>query len=484
MSQTERKTIKVSLPQELQAKLSFRPDDENKWLIDDEMTRVGGGPDLFEYLPTRIRVSMDGSRVEFGARCEDLEALLALARTVIPKVGSVNRIRDFWKDHWKFSSQEEGDWIFIGENIEPTTDAFEREYSRLNFAYDAAIAAAIHDKSYKGLVRRKRERKIIRAAEEENRAGRSMIFVNLMKNVEKAQEEYRECPVDPETIVTAEALRDFPLRSYKTSINFAPGELTLNGSKTRFGNITVVAYNGRPEVFIRASNDHYDWKKEKWLSHSIRVTLPIPSDNPIETVTDLEGLTIAIVEIETPQGKIKRELVVDIKVEDDSFVLETRDDHFALQVEKPICDGCKIPVWKFPYRTAPYIAGTDSGPFYQTNMSLGIIRHLVDSDEGRRTYCPDCIPAIVDQYLEAHPFASHERARNILRRRLDEMGYNQVQMYRDDIYGWGNLWVADTIIEYQRGRRMIARYCGSVRLNHDGKFESKLFPLEYVNFRA
>jgi len=468
----------------LQEKLGFEVDEAEEWLAHDKFVCVGG-ISHYEWLPAKARVSLDGSRYEIGTRKEDLEGLLALAKIIHPEAQNVDRVINFWDDHPRFSAKEEGEWIYIGANIEPTTDGFEREANSIYWAYDLALSAAIEDKIYEQMLEEKRYKSLIRQAENPPKGVRTVFFDRgFIERVKEASCTYEE--TDSEKIVTVDTLREFPLATYKTSISFAPGILVSNGETRELDGIGVQAYNGNPEVLIYDSDSHYDEKKEKWERWGFRLVLPIPGDLQLRTVEDLTSLSFAKLEFTDDDFKVveEKEMEMRITVGDDLVRMMSEDGNFVLEIKKPACDRCKIPVWQFPYSSAPYIASSGESDFYSVNSSLGILRFLVDDDGKKKTYCGNCIDAVVDDYVKKNPFVSKPRATEVARRRLDEASYEGVEIWEDQVWHWGKKWEFLTKIEYERDGRKIMRHCGIPTLTDDGHFELNMHPHEYVAFRA
>ncbi len=481
MSRGESKPLSSFLT-ELQTKYNFETEPTKQWLVSERFADVGG-LDCYEWLPTMARLSLDFSRYEIGTRRDDLEGLLALAKILNPDAQELDKVLSFWKVNPKYTFKEEGGWIFIGTDIEPTDEGLETHHGSIMTAYGLAIKSAIVNKTYEQMLADKRHKDWIRHAEQPS--SRAMLFgESIFDKFEKASCDYEP---DPERIVKADTLEDFPLATYKTSLNFAQGTLIRDGQSKEFDNISVDAYNGRPEVYICTSDTNYNNEREAWDRDTVRLILPIPGDVQIKKFADLPQLSYAKLEEEIENSKVQqkniRDMDVKISVETNLMELKSKDGSFVLTIRTPKCDGCGIPVWKFPYSQPSFFAGSGTGNFYETNTSLGILRFLVDTETGEKTYCADCIEGVTDKYVDDHPYAHEKLARETARRLMDSMGYKDVQIWEDQVWHIRDGWEFFTKIEYERKGRKVIRHTGIPTLTDNGHFEPNMFPREYVEFR-
>lgn len=471
-----------TLPVELKVHLGFREHPEQQeWLIHDEMTEVGG-VELYEWLPARARVNREGTRYEVGARKEDVEGLLALARIINPQAQGLDRVRDFWQDHPKFSVREEDDWMYIGTNMEPTPIAFETEFGPVQQAYDLALTAAIKNMTYEEMKAHDWHGSWMEYAE--NPTQRTLLFTTLFDEITRGQESSSE--IDPERIVTADNLRDFPLATYKTSIHFAPGTLIRNGIPKELKDVYVMAHNGSSEVDIIDTDARYNRETKEWEHDDFRLKLPIPEGLDVRTVDDLQKLGKG--QIMDDKNEVLGEADVAITVEDNSFRIVSADGAIDLEVRTPACDDCKTPTWKFPWPDADpeddFEASRKKFSMHSVNTSLGVYRCQVSQDGEQKTYCVDCVGKLEEKYAQDHPFVLRPRAIAVARRRLDEMDYNDVEIWEDQVWRTGQPgWEFFTKLEYERDGRKITRYTGTPTLTDEGKFDPQMFPREYIEFQ-
>ncbi len=454
-----------TLPVELKVTLGFTEDPQQKeWLIHDGIASVGGVDEIYESLPAIARVSRDGTRYEVGARREDVEGLLALARIIKLQAQDINWVKDFWRDHPKFSFKEEGGWIYVGTNMEPTPIGFETEYRPVMLAYDLAIEAAIGNLTYDEMKADKENGTWIDYVE--NPTQRTLLFSCLSDEISRGKESNHE--IDPERIITSDNLREFPLATYKTAIHFAPGKLVQEGKQKILKDIYVCAHNGKPEVEIRGED-------------GLNMRLSIPEEVNIRTVDDLRKLKQA--QLINDKGEPSSEMDVDIKVEDNAFHVVSSDGKFDLEVRTPACEDCKIPTWKFPWPqedSAEMDFPLKKFRMHEVSTSLGIYRCNV----GEKTYCFDCVSKLEEKYMHEHPFVMRSRAIDVARARLNNIGYTDVEIMEDQV--WRTLapgWEFQTKIVYERDGRRITRYTGAPTLSDEGEFNSNMFSREYVDFR-
>ena len=185
----ERKELRQGLSTlsiELKVTLGFKEESQQKeWLIHDEIASVGGYVDfeLYEWLPTRARVRSDGTRYEVGVRNEDLEGLLALAKIINPQCQGLDHVKNFWKDHPKFSVKEEEGWMYIGTNMDPTPMDFEMEYDPAQDAYDLTLIATIGNMTYEQM--KNHERYGDDMKEVEDPEGQKILFSRIPEGLEQ-----------------------------------------------------------------------------------------------------------------------------------------------------------------------------------------------------------------------------------------------------------------------------------------------------------
>lgn len=173
-------------------------------------------------------------------------------------------------------------------------------------------------------------------------------------------------------------------------------------------------------------------------------------------------------------------------MQDDSINIKSENGIFVVELKKPSCGGCGIPNWKFPWiKDEPDQREMELlGGFYSVSSSLGILRLFVDTSEGRECLCANCVKPIVQSYLDGHPFITKSRAISVVRRRLDEAGYEGVDILADQVWRMGEKqWTFMTGVHYQRDGRKILRYTGTPVFSDEGEFKLNMAPHEYVNFR-
>ncbi|HKC14666.1 MAG TPA: hypothetical protein VKC89_01735 [Patescibacteria group bacterium] len=468
MTEREDRRILSTLPVELKVHLGFNEPPEGEWLIHDDFISVGN-VELYEWFPARARVLKDGSRYEIGAAREDIEGLLSLAKLLSPQAGGIDKFLAFWGDHKKFSVKEEGELIFIGADIEPTPMGFEYAYDSVYSAYYLALTSAVKNMSYQEL---KKDAKYKFSIEQtEHPTQRALLFSTLAEEMGHGREPQQD---EPEIVITANTLRDFPLETHKTMLAFAPGTLIRDGKTRELTDIDVIGYNGESSIRLWAS------------LQDLRANLPIAEGVEIKTVDDLKKLKK--LKLLNDREEVVNEMDVEITVDDDAFKIVSEDKSFELEVRKPVCEDCKIPTWKFPpgpcWIDGKHDPRDTKFSMHSTSSSLGIYRCLVNTEKGQKTYCINCVETLEENYVKDHPFVSKPRATDVVRRKLDEMGNPDVEIWEDQIWRLGKGWEFYTKLEYERNGRKITRYAGKPTLSDGGKFEPNLFSREYIQFRA
>lgn len=499
---TERpRKLLSTLPVELKVQFGFTPDSSQKWIQSDNFDHVSiGGPEHGEWIPTRARALADGTRFEIGARRVDIEGLLELAKLIKPDVKGMDHVVGFWEGRPKVKLTEEDDFVFMGVDIPPTVEGFEQEFGAVTSAFDVALTAAIEGKSYVQMMQDKWHKHWVEDVEKDRQGGRTCIFREMFDDMEPA--EGSTCRIRPQ--VTVDTLREFPIDTYETSVNFAPATVIRDGKSKEFKDIWLIAHNGRNQdvfngdetVAIHINESTNNDETEKWEHDGLSLHLQIPDRIEVKTVEDMAKLTKAEVFTRDDLGDEearRRTIDVKVSVEDDSIKVVSKDGSLSVEVRKPTCDECQIPVWKFRWPTEEEFA-QDWDPYnrefrmHGANTSLGIYRCDMRTDEGTKTRCIDCAHTVEERYLQGHPFASKSRSIEIARRRLDETGYDDVEIWKDQVWRTESLrgipgWEFFTKIEYQRDGRDITRYTGTPVLKDDGTFDLNMRPREYIDFR-
>ena len=85
---------------------------EHGWVSDNEQRY--GDVTHPEILPLRVRIARDWSRIEYGVRRADVEALQALCKADGRAMGTIEQLIHFWDGDAVYSTRDEGEWIFIG----------------------------------------------------------------------------------------------------------------------------------------------------------------------------------------------------------------------------------------------------------------------------------------------------------------------------------------------------------------------------------
>lgn len=444
-------------------------------------------------LPSRTRISADGTRFELGCRIEDLKGLLALTKLKDPSAKDVGAVRDFWPETSRFVTTEEDGYVYIGSEIEPTTDGLEKGYYGFWLSYDIALEAAQRGLSYEEMLADDWRGSTIKQILEPCTDGRSGIF-------DRGEDDDHKLDEDEEwdSGISADNLRDFPLATHETSWN-VPGTLVVDNQELKDDGIWLIGHNGGNKVDLYFNQSNYDQEKREVDSKRYHLELPIPEGTDVSTVNDLTSLSRARVSNDSKDQE-PVEIDVQVTVEDNSITVESADGTFKLVVHTPICEDCHKPEWKFRWPTAAEFAEQEMGMRKETDVSLrgaryggqcGYQAYLEDTDGTKHEYCIDHITDAEQRYVAAHPYASRSKALELARKTLDDLGYGDVEVGGQLMdRAWGNekgWWVYPTI-KYERGSKEITRYIvgdqhyGLV-ITDDGEVRPMLPPREYVDFR-
>lgn len=472
------KEIVPNLTTELQAQFNFAPDPTGQWLQSDNFNHASlGGTEVYEWLPTRTRVLAYGSRLEMGTRRVDIAGLLELAKIIHPRVKGVDHVLNFWDGRPNIKVTEDDEWVYMGVNIEPTTEGFESRFSQPEFAFFAALTAAIEGKSYLQLRRNRWHGAFIKGVENMESRGSSGIFAH--PRVEGEMTTGSSCELPP--IITAANLAEYPLETSRNYIH-APVAVIERGRRILSENRSwIIGHNGRDTVDF---NVHYhDWLREKSRHKSVNLHLLIPEDIEVKSFADLAKLTRAEIykwnEGYNPQSISRWETDVRVVVGKHKLRIVTADGNFKLEAKEPTCDSCGTPEWKFRRPTEEEDRWDPHPEVY------------LERTQNERC-CLDCKPKLEEEFANAHPFARRSKALVEGRRRLDELGFSDVEIWENQVFPIGAYtrksnnqgWELFTRIKYTRDGREVIRSIGTPVLTVDGELVMpEMMSREFVDFR-
>lgn len=466
-----------NLTAELQSQFNFALDNTGKWLQSDTFDHASlGGVEVYEWLPTRTRVLSDGTRLEMGTRRVDIEGLLELAKIIHPKVRGVDEVLNFWDGRSNIKVTQDNDWVYMGVDIQPTTEGFEHKFSQPEFAYFEALTAAINDKSYLQMKRNKWHRGFIENVEELKPRSRAGIFAHPIEDRKIASGS--ACALPP--IITATKLLEFPLATNETSL-YAPAVATERGKKVVSDNKSwIIAHNGQEAVFF-GINKH-EWG-EKYRGKGVNLNLLIPDDIEVKSFSDLSKLRKAVIynwnEGFNPTSSSRWETDVNVDVGEHKVRITTLDGNFRLEVKEPACDHCQIPKWNF---RKPTSAEDEWNPHPEIYLEKRINERC----------CLDCKGKLEQEFADAHPFARRSKALIEGRKRLDDLGYADVEIWEDQVWPIGAYtrrqeiqgWEIFTRIKYSRDGKELIRMTGIPILNVDGELiMPEMMSREFIDFR-
>jgi hypothetical protein len=487
------------LTQRLQAELEFQPDETGEWLVNDEFTETNGVNGR-EWLPTRVRLSSSGSRLEFGVRKEDVEKYLELSRIAGDNPSDLDHVRSFWPEGSRIGVSEEDGWLFMGADLEPTVDGFQKDYQGIHFGIELALTAGATGKSYDEMKAVEWNDVMFRDAESAPPDGSSTrLFPE--KEVEVDDEDGEDSEEDHSSWARdAENLRVYPLETYEKSVSNAPYAVRFSDRTFTGMDARLIARNYRDKDDVRISMTWHVWDEiaEDHGWNHINVALPIPEGVEVKTVEDMSKLTAIELEVDQgDKGKQTVEMPVRVVVEDHKVSIEAEDGDFSLELQEPQCAECGRPMWKFRFptdeendfrsdpRQKPII--TSSG----TSAGNGVYYHTMEDDEGyKKVYCVDDFPVVEERYAEEHPLARRTNAVAAVRAKLDEMGYADIQLLPEQTWPiWKNGYDSKgglelfAFVEYERNGRKITRRTGGPIILFDGTIIPNMPSREYVEFR-
>lgn len=485
----------ADLTQRLQAELEFQPDEASEWLINDEFTRTDG-VNGYEWLPTRVRISGNGTRLEFGVRKEDVEKYLELSRIAGDNAQDLDHFQNFWPEDSRIGVTEDEEWLFMGADIEPTVMGLQKDYQGIHFGIELALTAAADGKSYDEMKASEWCSSMLRDAENPRSDG-SYVRLFPEQEVEADDEDGHEHRSS--WARDAENLRIYPLESSEKSVHYAPYEVRFS-DKTFSGTNAWLArnYHDREDVRISMAWHVWDEAAEDHGWNHINVALPIPEGVEVKTVDDMAKLTAVELEVDQGnKGKQTVEISVKVTVEDHTLRIDGEDGEFSMELKEPACAECEKPMWKFrrptdvenEFRSDPRQKEiiTDSS----RRAGNGVYYHTMEVNEGDEdTFCVDCFPIIEERYAEEHPLARRPNAVAAVRARLDELGYSDVQLLPEQTWPiWKNGYDGKdglelfAFVEYERDGRKITRRCGEPIVLFNGTIIPNMPSREYVEFR-
>ncbi|MDO8487274.1 MAG: hypothetical protein Q7S45_03200 [Candidatus Curtissbacteria bacterium] len=491
-----------TLTVELQAELGFEYDANHEWLFSDHFASVGSG-DIYEFLPAKVRISADGTRYQIGARRVDIEGLLKLARLINPQSQGIDTVINFWNGRGEVKTTADDEFIYMEIGIEPTAEGLEKKYDVLGGAWYTALSAAVKNLTFEQMQKDRwfgvSIRNVLGDTEGNTMQSRRVIFGrSLIESFEDRESELDEMPAETfrrDTDSMAPNLREYPIGFDIFGLDKMPGSLKYRGIERKSDELSlgtrIQVYHDPSGHFAEINNylHNYNFETREWeRDNSLRLKLLAPEGTELDTVDDLRRVKKA--RLVDNEYKTETEYDVTVAVDDHSLHIESSDGELVIVLGEPGCFECKTPLWKFPHQR--YVEKTKGIDFKTINNHVsghdqnGLDRYFFSEQEGQRAkvYCADCIPQKVEDYLLTHPYAHEATARGIIRKRLDDAGYGDVQIWRDMLSHTEGKWVGEAVIHYERDGRQITRCPGRFALTDDGKFEPELISPEAANFRA
>jgi hypothetical protein len=504
------------LTQRLQTELEFVPDETGEWLVNDDFT-WSNGLNGNEFLPTRVRVAADGTRLEFGVYKEDLEKNLELAHIAGEDAKDLDFVRNFWPEGHRINTVEEEEVIFFGAAIEPTAEDFESQYQGIHNGLEVPLEAAARGMAYEDT---KGESSILRfsvlGAETVRNDGGSVLFPKKEEpeNLSDDAEAESGCPDYWDR--SAENLRTFSIETWETFVSEAATELRI-GDKIYIGTGLGRLNSKNRSGIVDISDSGYALDettgKHEEIGRRWNLALTIPEDVEVKTVENTGQLTQAKLTLHedswghTGGEPEEHELVVSVTVEDHELTIESEDGEFGVKFFEPACMRCETPIWKFEWpeelETERRQSGARSGLGFGGDIIMaggsgsgnGVYYYSIGQYEyGKRktTYCHDCFGELQEEFATEYPLARRENALAAVRAKLDEIGYSDVQLEPTQVWpAWprrhrdgedGDIEIF-AFVEYERGARTIRRRAGVPTLTYDGKITPDMPSREYIEFR-
>jgi hypothetical protein len=499
--------------QRLQTELEFRLDETGEWLVHDELTE-SNGLNGNEFLPTRVRVSVDGSRLEFGVFKEDLEKNLELARIAGQDAKDLDFVRKFWPTNHRISLTEDDELLYFGAAIEPTADDLEKQFGGIHNGLTVPMEAAARGITYEDTKNEDNLLRIsVRDAEQVREHDHHWLFPE-----KEAEADEIEVEGDGESGCrdwwdrSAENLRTYSIETWETFVGEAATELRI-GEKVYIGSGVghLDANNRRGFVVIHDSGYAIDdaTKKHEEIGKRWTLALPIPDEVDFKIVDDMKALTRATLTIQDDGSRQRNsvpediELAVSARVDDHQLTITSEDGQFEVKFFEPACSRCETPIWKFEWSED---SEEDLSPNHAASMGMGFGGDIImDGGRGfssgvghysvgryeygkRKTVCCEgCFNEIQEEFATEFPLARRENALAAVRAKLDEVGYADVRLDPEQVWPtwFGQEGDIDFFgyIEYERNGRKIIRRAGRPTLTYDGKVEPNMPSREYIEFR-
>lgn len=501
------------LTQRLQTELEFTPDVTGEWLINDDFAE-SNGLNGNEFLPTRVRISNDGTRLEFGVYKEDLEKNLELARIAGQNAQDLDYVRNFWPEEHRITMVEDDEMIFFGAALEPTVDDFESQYQGIHDGLEVPMEAAARGITYEETKNEDNLLRIsVRDAETVRSGGRSVIFPEKEEVEEVADdEEQAESGCRDWWDRSAENLRTYKIETWEKFVGDAATELRI-GDKVYIGTGIghLDAHNGRDLVTIHDSGYAMDETtgQHEEVGRRWSLALAIPEGVEVKTVDDISKLTQATLTLREDgwghrsEESEDHEVSVRVTVEDHQVSIESEDGEYGVKFFEPACMRCETPIWKFEWPEgsddedrAPNRASSGMGFGGDIIMDggsssgSGVYSYSVGKYEyGKRktTYCNGCFCDIREEFATEFPMARRENALAAVRDKLDEIGYSDVKLEPTQVwpsmFGRGDDIEIFAFVEYERNGRKIMRRAGTPTVTYDGEITPNMPSREYVEFR-
>lgn len=473
-------------------------DFEKKNNIFQRETFTGASWDIIEHAESKILIPSDFSYVEERVYIDDLLSILSVNKLVKGGISEKNNVLDFFKGHKIISSGLDDDYFYVKTKSDPSYEGLNIAYTKVCDAISIILEALCENiKTLTEAIEATKSNKLWCNLSFEQEHLTKLIggYIGLISYDEPNcckthydQSKYERLP---------ESYRDLKIGKYLF--------LAENGVYVKNNILRVIRvldfHQGvnrtKPSDSIEMWLDTYEKGNGKRMS--IDLEFIKPKRIRIEYLKDLEKVKQVVVSERVPSSDKRQESKYDvtIKVGFNKISIESSGKSFYMECEKPVCENCGKPQWKFGWPD-PCDELMDQvhqhwreknkvkdDVTWHVGMSAGGIQGVQTFFLREKKYCSKgCLETAYTDLVRDLPFAhqpkAEEKVSKLLKKlQLGETGAKWYPNPRSD----EDFWEIYLEKNFERNRRKITRYLGKLEVDFKtGKITKKLHPKKVREF--
>lgn len=470
---------------------------------------TGGGYTRIEAAETKLVAPEDFSYAEKRVHIDDLLSILSINKLMYGKsINERDAVLNFFKDHKVIETGLDGDYFYTRTKADPSHKGLEIAFTKVKEASSAMLEALCE-----GITPVSEAVKAIKARK---------LWANLTFELESLTDyKHLSFPLEEESPRTCENCIDnteydnLPESYRNIKIGMSPknarrfflaeeGVYVVNGKFRSIARADCIVNNNTrskkfEELDLTFSAYKRDDKRGRFERESyIEVEIQKPTGIKIEYLKDLEKIKHVKIH-ERVKGSKDLEYDVNIKVGFNEISIESLDKKFYLKLDKPICEGCSKPQWKFGWSDPNdeimeqvhkhWTDGSEVKDPFTWHIGMrsgglpGIQEFFLHFENGNKRYCSkNCLEEAYSELIRDMPFAHQPKAEGKINKLLQNLQLGETNI------AWYTAirelsWEIFLEREFEQEGRKTGRYLGILEMDFKtGKITKKMYPKKVREF--